>query len=77
MHTTPMPKSDEKWRYYNGEIFDPEGNEIPYLHFLFFKKTKYNPNNQQYWKDRFYKINIITDLENKGIIVDIDGISYE
>lgn len=76
MHTTPMPKLHEKWIYHDGELINPDGMEIPYLHFLFFKKTIYNPNNQRYWKEGFYKIEKPILQENNSIYIDIDGIRF-
>lgn len=77
MHTTPIPHSNEKWEYYDGKILNPQGKEIPYLHFLFFKKTKYNPNNQRYWKGGFYDIKSQLDKTERRICINIDGIRYD
>lgn len=56
-HTSPLPKDSEKWFFNidNNKILNPFGKEIPYLHFLFFKKTPFweTPN---YWKPGFYQI---------------------
>lgn len=75
MFTTPLPKSNDKWWYNNGKIFDYKGREIPYLHFLFFKKTQYNPNNHLYWRDGYYELEDL--IEDKCICIDIDGIRYD
>ena len=39
--TTPIPSDKQTWIYdlSKGEVLNPEGCQIPYLHFLFFKKT--------------------------------------
>lgn len=68
MYTSPVPKSkDQAWYYYpvTSEIVSPsdayEGiydskcDGKMYLHFLFFKKTKYY-DTQNYWRPGFYKI---------------------
>lgn len=55
--TSPIPKADEKWTYdiNNNKVFDSHNRELPYLHFLFFKKTQWLKTDL-YWKDKFYKI---------------------
>ena len=56
--TTPMPdfKSEFIFESTSGKIFDKVRDiELPYLHFLFFKKTQYS-DNKDYWKDGFYRI---------------------
>lgn len=57
MFTTPIPKDGDVWTYENkiGKLFAPDGRELPYLHFLFFKKTKYLETDK-YWKKDFWKI---------------------
>lgn len=57
MFTTPIPKDGDVWTYDNktGKIIAPDGRELPYLHFLFFKKTKYLETDK-YWKNDFWKI---------------------
>lgn len=56
LNTTPIPKDGEKWVYDNGSVIDPQGRKLPYLHFLFFKKTQWLPENTDYWKSGFYKL---------------------
>ena len=56
-YTSPMPKDGEVWRYNleNCELKSPNGKQLPYLHFLFFKKTPFwSP--QNYWRDGFWKV---------------------
>lgn len=72
--TTPVPLKGQKWKFKNGKILDPADKEIPYLHFLFFKKTEYNPNNTNYWQPDFY--NLTDPVEEKEIEIDIKGIRY-
>lgn len=76
LNTTPLPKVGEEWSYNHGKIADPLGREIPYLHFLFFKKSQYNPNNQNYWKDGFFKIDPKEDFSKCPIIIDTKGIGF-
>ena len=62
MFTTPIPKNGDVWTYDNktGKIIAPDGRELPYLHFLFFKKTKYLETDK-YWKNDFWKIDNVGD----------------
>lgn len=62
MFTTPIPKDGDVWTYDNktGKIIAPDGRELPYLHFLFFKKTKYLETDK-YWKDDYWKIDNVGD----------------
>ena len=56
-HTSPCPKDGEMWTYdcCQNKIFAPEKKELPYLHFLFFKKTKWL-NTDKFWKDGYWRI---------------------
>lgn len=77
--TTPIPSDKQTWIYdlSKVEVLNPEGCQIPYLHFLFFKKTPYK-NLKQFWDTDFYKINPgfsyrgIVRINNKGIFVEND-----
>lgn len=71
LFTTPRPPLSI-YQYKNGTILDSQNYEIPYLHFLFFKKTKFLPNYNDYWKEGFYNSNSI-DF-SKSIIIDAKGI---
>lgn len=55
--TTPLPREGEAWCYYleNGKVISPYGVELPYLHFLFFKKCRYK-RLENYWKQGFYQV---------------------
>jgi len=57
-HTSPAPRNGERWIYnvMQSKIFSPKGIELPYLHFLFFKKTQWL-NSETYWEEGFYRIN--------------------
>lgn len=79
-YTTPVPQKGEQWTYdiSNGLVYNPAGKEIPYLHFLFFKKTKYL-HTDTHWKNDFYKLPDDFDFEEaKGkIIISTEGIMYK
>lgn len=55
--TSLQPKVNESWLYFPQEnkILDFQSRELPYLHFLFFKKTHWLKTDL-YWKDGFYKL---------------------
>ena len=65
--TTPIPTGGQTWTYdlSKGEMKNPDGCQIPYLHFLFFKKTPYK-NLKQYWGSDFYKID--TEIPSYGMV---------
>ncbi|MBR4996069.1 MAG: hypothetical protein IKY82_08410 [Alistipes sp.] len=78
-YTTPAPKIDEKWEYdlTNGVVINPNGKELPYIHFLFFKKTPFYKT-EHYWKPNFYKIKFDQMIETKSVVVfDVNGITYK
>lgn len=74
-YTTPIPSENEIWIYTlkTGEIYSPYKKKLPYLHFLFYKKTPYYQTDI-YWKDNFYKIEQI-DI-NRTILINNKEISY-
>lgn len=55
--TSPQPSINEEWIYYckDNRIIAPNQHEIPYLHFLFFKKTPWLKTNR-YWVKGFFKL---------------------
>lgn len=76
-HTTPAPMPDEIWKYdiLKNRIFSPNGTKLPYLHFLFFKKTPWY-DTDLYWREGYWKINgKISDY--KTINISLDGITGE
>lgn len=78
-YTSPAPKIGEEWRYdiSNGTLFDPNGRELPYLHFLFFKKTPFY-RTEYYWKQDFYNISEEQIQKCHGLILfDVTGIRYK
>ena len=79
MFTTPIPKDGDVWTYDNktGKIIAPDGRELPYLHFLFFKKTKYLETDK-YWKDDYWNINKNCDFNNiKNISFSLNGVESD
>lgn len=75
--TSPAPKRGLFWIYDSrqGKIMSSSGRELPYLHFLFFKKTPWLQTND-YWRKGFYKPDgEISQFDR--IIIDIDGIRGE
>ena len=56
--TSPIPKESDIWRYslQNNRLINNKGKEIPYLHFLFFKKTPWLET-EYYWKNDYYQLN--------------------
>lgn len=79
MFTTPIPKDGDVWTYDNktGKIIAPDGRELPYLHFLFFKKTKYLETDK-YWKDDYWKIDKNSDFNNiKNISFSLNGVESD
>lgn len=73
--TSPVPNIGEKWtkNCVNNEIKDFKNRELPYLHFLFFKKTPWLKTNI-YWKDNYYKIS--SPIDNyKKIFIDNNDIT--
>lgn len=79
MFTTPIPKDGDVWTYDNktGKIIAPDGRELPYLHFLFFKKTKYLETDK-YWKGDYWKIDKNSDFfEIKNISFSLNGVESD
>lgn len=77
-NTSPLPKSGETWVYNIklNKIIAPNKSEIPYLHFLFFKKTPFW-DNENYWKDGYYQISDEFESNKGTIIVNNKSISFE
>lgn len=77
--TTPIPENGQNWIYNleTGILTNFKGKKIPYLHFLFFKKTPYR-DTEIYWKEGFNRTNGIDDMLRGGgyIIINNHGISY-
>lgn len=67
-HAGPENGIDKEWIYDVKKhlIIDPEGRELPYLHFLFFKKTPWLTT-EYYWREGYWEIdsdNGICDKEH-------------
>lgn len=73
-HTSPIPKDGQKWTYdvKKSKIISPTGKELPYLHFLFFKKTPWFES-ETFWQSGFYKISRPIETLNH-INIDIHSI---
>lgn len=74
-HTTPAPKVDEQWKFdvNNCTIQSPAGQILPYLHFLFFKKTPWLKTDN-YWREGYWEItDNISDY--KHITIDVTKVS--
>lgn len=72
--TSLQPKEGQIWTVNPEEakVTDFLGRELPYLHFLFFKKTKWL-DTDLYWRSDFYKISLPI-YKYKYIIIDYKGI---
>ena len=69
-YTSILPKDAEEWSYdlKSGHVLNPKGISLPYLHFLFFKKTQHYKA-EHYWKEGFWQISNV-DFDNlKGNII--------
>lgn len=78
-YTCPVPKKGDKWKYdlFSSKLLSPSKKEIPYIHFLFFKKTSFY-DTDNYWHTGFYKLSTSQVRENNGsVIFDINGIWYQ
>lgn len=76
-YTSPAPTPGETWRYdlKTGRITDPCKRELPYIHYLFFKRTPFY-STEHYWREGFYKITPADLQASKGtILFDTDGIT--
>lgn len=73
-HTTPTPAISQKWMFdvKSNQILSPEGIRLPYLHFLFFKKTPWL-NTDNYWRDGYWTLDRnISDY--RRIIIDVNEV---
>lgn len=76
-YTSPLPKVGEQWLWdiSNNKILNPKRKELPYLHFLFFKKTPFW-DTPYHWKSGFYQVE--GQISNKGYVVfDNERIIYK
>lgn len=69
-YTSPLPKNGEQWIWNieTNTLTNSSGRSIPYLHFLFFKKTPFwkTPN---YWKENFFYIDDKCLKGQKGFVI--------
>ena len=72
--TSPQPHEGQSWVYdlSNGKIIDDNGRELPYLHFLFFKKTKWLET-ERYWREGYWTLDNEFE-EYKKIVFSIDEV---
>ena len=76
--TTPKPQMGEQWLYdiNKGEVLDPGGESIPYLHFFLFKDNRWEKLEHS-WCGEYYSVrNKDLFAESGNIVVDINGIKY-
>lgn len=75
-YTTPIPEPSQTWTLTpaDGRIVSPDGKDIPYLHFLFFKKTQYLETDH-YWKDGYWQLPDDADFTRcQKITFNLDGV---
>ena len=78
-YTTPLPSPEDIYISKKNKVF--RGNdcfELPYIHFLFFKKTPY-VQTDKYWNDGYYKISNIERMiaTEREVMITLDGISVK
>ncbi len=74
MWTTPKPPRGT-YIWDGIKLYDNHKKELPYLHFLFFKKTQYLKNNNRYWHNKFYHLTYNDIILNKPVKITADGIN--
>lgn len=69
-YTSILPKDGEHWIYdlTTGKIKNPKNIDLPYLHFLFFKKTQFY-DAKTYWRDGFWQVGNIDFSKVKGSVI--------
>lgn len=69
-NTSPLPKNEEQWVWNieTNTLINPSGKSIPYLHFLFFKKTPFLKTDN-YWKENFFHVNNNCFIEQRGFVI--------
>lgn len=78
LNTTPEPQDGQVWELSkDGNILSPEGDNLPYLHFLFFKRNKYR-NLGKYWHEGMFTDSLIQSISNgSGAIISNNGIELK
>lgn len=75
-YTTPNPILSQRWEYNleKNKVYRYDGLELPYLHFLFFKKNIYD-DSEYYWKSGFYQLPANWQKQDGGnVYISVDGI---
>lgn len=69
-YTSILPDNGERWMYEleTGKMINPDGIELPYLHFLFFKKTQFY-DAETYWKIGFWQVQSKDILNGYGKVI--------
>jgi hypothetical protein len=69
-HAGPEEGIKKEWNYdiQHHKIFDSKNRELPYLHFLFFKKTPWLET-EYYWRKGYWKINKEENIEKYKKII--------
>ena len=77
--TSILPKDGEIWKYdiRKSRILNPRGRELPYLHFLFFKKTQFYKA-EHYWRENFWEVPTLDyELSDGEILFSNTRVWYE
>lgn len=75
-YTSPNPTLGQCWEYDfdKNKVYRYDGLELPYLHFLFFKKNIYS-DSKYYWNPGFYQLPVDWQQQRgKNVYVSVDGI---
>ena len=76
-NTSPAPAPNGVWIFNvrEGRVLAPDGKNLPYLHFLFFKKTPWLKTDH-YWRSGYYKLgHNIAEYDN--VMMDVQSIRGE
>lgn len=69
-NTSRIPHNGEEWNYdlRTGEMHMPNNKELPYLHYLFFKKTPFYKT-EDFWQEDFWQVPEIDFSKTEGQII--------
>lgn len=76
-YTSPEPTVNQEWKYdiESGKVLSPTLRELPYIHFLFFKKTPWLKTDN-YWRKGYYKLNRTKPISSySSISISTEGIN--
>lgn len=79
LKTSEIPKNGEEWHYdlSTGKVYKHNNEELPYLHYLFFKKTPFYQT-EDYWREDFWQIQEMDYSKTNGkIIFDNHHVSFK